>query len=174
MLDAGSDWLRDRLKWSRLRGHMLAVLGAGLLVVLPLIASVAFDSALNQVDHRETAGQWVETNIQPGSKIAIEHYSIPFDYDQYHVEDVIRLGDHDLDWYQREGFEILIVSDGIWEVLRRQPEFYADEVAMYDALSGNGTLLAEFVPQPARLVVGGYPTVGIYHFAPVRIYQLPK
>jgi 4-amino-4-deoxy-L-arabinose transferase-like glycosyltransferase len=174
LLDAGSDWLRDRLKWSRLGGHILALLGVGLLVVLPLTASVLFDRALSQTDHRETAGQWVEAHIQPGSKIAIEHYSIPFDYDQYHVEDVIRMGDHDLDWYQKEGFEILIISDGIWEVLRRQPEYYSDKVAAYDELSANSSLLAEFVPQPAGIIVGGYPTIEIYHFAPVRIYRLPK
>ncbi|MGD9046660.1 MAG: glycosyltransferase family 39 protein [Anaerolineae bacterium] len=174
LLDAGSDWLRQRLKWSQLGGNMLAILATALLVVLPLIASVSFDRALSQTDHRESAGQWVEAHIQPGSRIAIEHYSVPFDYDRYHVEDVIRMGDHDLDWYRQEGFEVLIVSDGIWEVLRQQPEFYADEVAAYDALSTNGTLLAEFVPQPAGIVVAGYPTVGIYHFAPVHIYRLPK
>jgi hypothetical protein len=174
LLDAGSDWLIERLKWSRLLGHMLAILGAGLLVVLPLIATVSFDWALGQTDHRETAGQWVEKHIQPGTKIAIEHYSIPFDYDQYHVEDIIRMSNHDLDWYQQEGFEVLIVSDGIWEVLLHQPEIYADQVAAYNELTASSDLLAEFVPQPTWISVTGYPTVEIYHFAPVRIYRLPK
>ena len=32
----------------------------------------------------------------------------------------------------------------------------------------------EFVPDPAGLVVAGYPTVEIYHFAPVRIYRASK
>jgi hypothetical protein len=130
--------------------------------------------ALDQTDHREIAGQWVEDHIEPGSKIAIEHYSIPFDYDQYQVEDVIRISDHNLDWYQQEGFDVLIVSDGIWEVLRSQPEFYADRVATHDELSANSTLLAEFVPEPNKIVVAGYPTVKIYHFAPVQVYRLPK
>jgi hypothetical protein len=34
--------------------------------------------------------------------------------------------------------------------------------------------LAEFVPKPPAIAVSGYPTVGIYHFAPVRIYRLPN
>jgi 4-amino-4-deoxy-L-arabinose transferase-like glycosyltransferase len=174
LLDTGAEWLTARLKWDRRLGHVLAALGAGLLVALPLAASVSFDVALGQTDHRETAGQWVEDNVEPGSKIAIEHYSIPFDYDQYHVEDVIRISDHGLDWYQQEGFDVLIISDGIWEVLRRQPEYYADRVAAYDELSANSTLLAEFVPEPSRIVVAGYPTVEIYHFAPVRVYRVPK
>jgi hypothetical protein len=174
LLDTGVEWLTARFKWKKRLGHVLAALAAGLLVALPLAASVSFDVALDQTDHRETAGQWVEDNIRPGSKIAIEHYSIPFDYDQYQVEDILRISDHDLSWYQEEGFEVAIVSDGIWEVLRRQPEFYADQVAAYDALSTNSSLLAEFVPQPAGITVAGYPTVEIYHFAPVRIYGIPK
>jgi 4-amino-4-deoxy-L-arabinose transferase-like glycosyltransferase len=174
LLDVSTNWLTDRLEWGRPVGHMLATLAVALLLVLPLAASVSFDSALSQTDHRETAGRWVEKHIPPESKIAIEHYSIPFDYDQYHVEDIIRLGDHDLDWYKQEGFEYVVVSDGIWEVLRRQPESYAKQVAVYDEISAKGTLLAEFVPQPAKITVAGYPTVEIYHFAPVRIYRLPR
>ena len=174
LLDVGAGWLATRLRWDERLGHALAALGAGLLVVLPLAASVSFDLALSQTDHRETAGRWVEDNIESESKIAIEHYSIPFDYDRYHVEDIIRINNHDLDWYHQEGFDVVIVSDGIWEVLRRQPEFYAESVDSYNALSINGTLVAEFVPEPAEIAVAGYPTVGIYHFAPVRIYRLPK
>jgi 4-amino-4-deoxy-L-arabinose transferase-like glycosyltransferase len=174
LLDAGTDWLTERLKWGKLAGYMLPVVGTGLLLALPLVASVSFDRALSQTDHRETAGRWVEQHIQPGSKIAIEHYSIPFDYDRYQVEDVIRMGDHSVDWYEEEGFDILIISDGIWEVLRRQPENYAGEVAVYHELSTSGELLAEFVPQPPKISVAGYPTIGIYHFAPVRLFRLPK
>jgi hypothetical protein len=39
---------------------------------------------------------------------------------------------------------------------------------------GGSSLLAEFVPAPPGLVVAGYPTVAVYHFAPVRIYRLPQ
>jgi hypothetical protein len=47
-------------------------------------------------------------------------------------------------------------------------------VAIYEELVSNSTLVAEFVPQPPALAVAGYPTVAIYHFAPVRIYALPR
>ena len=64
--------------------------------------------------------------------------------------------------------------DGVWEILRAQPEHYADMVEAYEELTGNSELLAEFVPQPPGLVVAGYPTVAVYHFAPVRIYRVPE
>jgi 4-amino-4-deoxy-L-arabinose transferase-like glycosyltransferase len=174
LLDTGVDWLEKRFEWGRRLSHLLVSLGMVLLLALPMVASVSFDLVLSQTDYRETAGEWVEENIEEGSKIAIEHYSIPFDYDKYQVEDVIRITDNGLDWYQQEGYDVLIISDGIWEVLRRQPEHYADKVAAYDELVANSTLLAEFVPDPAGLVVAGYPTVEIYHFAPVRIYRVSK
>lgn len=174
LVDTSADWLAYRFRGRGKASHALASLGVALLLALPLAASVSFDIALSQTDHRETAGQWFDDNIEKGAKIAIEHYSIPFDYDRYQVQDVLRISDHDLSWYQQEGYELLIISDGIWETLRRQPEFYADEVAVYDELVANSTLLAEFVPEPPAIVVAGYPTVEIYHYAPVRIYQVLK
>jgi 4-amino-4-deoxy-L-arabinose transferase-like glycosyltransferase len=174
LLDAGADWLSRRFKRGARLSHGLVALGTILLIALPLAASISFDWILSQTDFREKAGQWVMENVQKGSKIAIEHYSIPFDYDQYHVEDVVRITDHDLDWYRKEGYDVLIISDGVWDVLRSQPQFYADTVAAYDELVSNSTLLAEFIPRPPGIVVAGYPTVRVYHFPPVRIYSVPK
>jgi hypothetical protein len=163
-------------KLNRRKGfaHALAGLGLCLLLALPILAGIMLDARLSQTDHRQEAGQWLENNIEPGAKIAIEHYAIPFDYDRYRVEDVVRAGNHDLDWYKREGFDLLIISDGVWELLRAQPEIYGDEVAAYEELVSGGTLAAEFKPEPPRLVVAGYPTVSVYHYAPVRIYRLPE
>jgi hypothetical protein len=89
------------------------------------------------------------------------------------VEDVIRISDHDLSWYQQEGYDLLIISDGVWEVLRRQPVVYADKLTVYDELVTHSSLLAQFTPRPPGIVVAGYPTVAVYHFAPVRIYKVP-
>jgi len=175
LLAAGIDWLVNRLSWDK-KGlsYLLTMAGVALVLALPTAASISLDRSLHQTDHREVAGGWVQDNIEEGSKIAIEHYSIPFDYDRYQVEDVIRISDHDLDWYQQEGYDVLIISDGIWEVLRSQPEHYAEEVAAYENLVTNSTLLAQFVPEPPGIAVAGYPTVDIYHFAPVRIFRLSE
>lgn len=173
LLDRGGDWLAHRLKRDRWFSHGLAALGAVVLLALPVLASVSFDAAVSRTDLRQIAGEWVEENAARDSKIAIEHYSIPFDHTAYSVEDVIRVSDHDLDWYQQQGFDLVIISDGVWTLLRRQPEIYAEKLAAYDTLVANSTLLAEFVPQPSDIIVAGYPTVAIYHFAPVGIYKLP-
>jgi hypothetical protein len=184
LLDTVAGWLACRLEHiprtnrpmvsPRRLSHGLAAVGLALVLSLPLVASLAFDAALSRADLREMAGAWLEENAEPGSRIAIEHYAIPFDHTNFAVEDVIRITDHKLDWYQQEGYDLLIVSDGVWEVLRSQPKAYKEKLAALDDLLANTMMLAEFVPQPPGIAVAGYPTVAVYHFAPVRIYRIPE
>jgi 4-amino-4-deoxy-L-arabinose transferase-like glycosyltransferase len=174
LLDVMADWLSQRLGRGAALSHGLAALGAIILLLPPVLAGVLFDSTISETDHREVAGQWLEENVDEGSMIAHEHYSVPFDSTAYRVKDVMRISDHDLAWYQTEGYDVLIISDGVWELLLKQPEIYREKVDVYNELTSNATLLAEYVPQPPKLVVAGYPTVAIYHFAPVRIYGLTK
>jgi 4-amino-4-deoxy-L-arabinose transferase-like glycosyltransferase len=174
LLDEGADWVANRFNLKRSISHSLAVIGAVLLIALPLAASISFDAAISRTDTREIAGRWLEDNVEAGSKIAIEHYSIPFDHGSYQVEDIVRISDHDLAWYQQEGYDILVISDGVWPVLLDQPAHYVDKLATYRELAVDSELLAEFVPQPPGITVAGYPTVAVYHFAPVRIYRVPR
>jgi 4-amino-4-deoxy-L-arabinose transferase-like glycosyltransferase len=174
LLDAGAGWVANRFRLSKTLSHSLVALAAFLLLALPLAASVSFDAAISRGDLREAAGQWIEDNIQAGSKIAIEHYSIPFDHSGYQVEDVLRITDHDLTWYQQQGYDVLVISDGVWPVLHDQPEFYAEKLEIYEELAAQSELLAEFIPRPPGIVVAGYPTVAVYHFAPVYIYRVPR
>jgi 4-amino-4-deoxy-L-arabinose transferase-like glycosyltransferase len=181
-LALGGGWLVDalaqraavRLHRSQRWSHLFAVTGSLLIVALPATAALAFDAAISRTDHREIAGQWVEENIEWGSKIAIEHYSIPFDHTEYWVTDVIRITAHGLDWYLDEGYDVLIISDGVWDLLLEQPAIYKEETRSYRELTEHCTLLAEFVLDPSPIVIAGYPTIAIYHFAPVRIYRLPS
>jgi 4-amino-4-deoxy-L-arabinose transferase-like glycosyltransferase len=175
LLDWAAHWLRSRAKLENvLIWHSLTAIGAMLLLALPTVASISFDTALSKTDLRVTAGHWINENVPAGSKIAIEHYSVPFDHSRYWVKDIIRISEHDLNWYQQEGFDVLVISDGVWEILRRQPELYPEKMAIYNELISGAELIAEFVPQPPQIVIAGYPTVGVYHFAPVRILAVPK
>jgi hypothetical protein len=167
-------WLagRFRLRWVG-TGLLTAVLTL-LILIVPLTATVLFDMQLAGKDHRQVAGQWLGENLEPGSRIAVEHYSIPFDHNQYDVTDVLRIDDHDLEWYKAEGYDALVVSDGVWPLLEEQAEVYASRLAARDALVSGSELVAEFVPAAPPLVAAGYPTVSVYHFAPVRIYRVQE
>jgi 4-amino-4-deoxy-L-arabinose transferase-like glycosyltransferase len=173
-LVAGARWLAARVKRLNLRSSALMALGAGLLLAAPLMAGLSFDRSVSLTDHREEAGHWLEANVEPGSKVAIEHYSIPFDHSAYEVSNVLRISDHGLAWYQEDEYDVLVISDGVWELLLRQPDTYAEKVERYRSLVDESELLAEFVPRRPGLAVAGYPTVAIYHFAPVRILRVPR
>lgn len=174
LLSASANALARRVKKGHIFAHGVAATGAALIIVLPVAASVSLDRALSQTDLREIAGHWVEQNVAPDSKIALEAYSIPFDRGRYQVLDVRNISDHELSWYQQQCFDVLIVSDGVWEILRLEPRIYGDRLRVYNELARSGTLLAQFVPKPPRLVVAGYPTVAVFHFAPVRIYKISQ
>jgi hypothetical protein len=172
LVDILASWLQNRLSRHLRLSHPLTAALALLLLLWPVTASVRFNHAISQPDTREDAGKWVQDNVEPGAKIAIEHYSIPFNHDEYWVRDVLRITDHDLEWYQSEEYEILIISDGVWDLLMEQPEVYADKLSRLDELVSGTSLVAEFQPDPPKIVTAGYPTVRIYHFAPTRIYQV--
>lgn len=175
LLDTIADAVAHRVRANTRRwSHLLVLTATAVVIAGPLVAAITFDAAISRMDHREIAGQWVEENIEWGSKIAIEHYSIPFDHTEYEVEDVLRITDHDLEWYLSEGYDVLIISDGVWDLLLGHPDLYHEEIQAYRALVENSTLLTEFVPDPPQIAVAGYPTVAVYHFAPVRIYGLPE
>lgn len=174
LLDAGAVWVARKLHWRARRSYALAAVATLVVIALPLVAGAMFDAALARQDHREVAGDWIEENVEWGSRIAIEHYAVPFDHTEYWVEDVLRISDHDLNWYLEERFDLFVVSDGVWEVLRRQPAAYGDKLARLDELTAASTCLETFEADPPGLVVAGYPTVAVYHFAPVRIYALPQ
>jgi 4-amino-4-deoxy-L-arabinose transferase-like glycosyltransferase len=169
LADRAALWLGRSVHWSQ----PVALVSVVIIAAAPVVAAISFDAALADIDHREIAGEWVEENIEWGSKIAIEHYSIPFDHTEYWVKDVIRITDHELDWYVREGYDFLIISDGVWELLLQHPDIYRQRTEAYRGLVEQSTLVAEFVPDPPKIVVAGYPTIAVYHFAPVRIYRLP-
>lgn len=169
-------WLLDTVAERLLPGRARAasLLATSAILALPLVAAVSLNLQLAGTDYREAAGHWLEQNVEPGTRIAIEHYSIPFDHDPYEVTDVVRITDHDLAWYRQSGFQLLVVSDGVWDVLRRQSAYYGERLDAYDRLVAGGTLVAEFIPNPPAIAVAGYPSVGVYHFAPVRIYRLSE
>lgn len=174
-LDRAVTWLAARRgcqERGKTMGLCLAVL---LLLLLPATSIVQFDRLISRKDERTTAGEWVGANIPAGSKIAVEHYSIPFPRENYEVEDVLFVGKHTLEWYQKQGFDYVIISDGVWERLLAEPEVYREEAQTYSDILEQSTLLAEFQAKniPTYLV-RGYPTVRIYHFPRVQIFRLER
>ena len=140
-------------------------------VSMPAKAIVDFDAALSERDHRTLAAEWVNANIPPGSKIVTEAFSIPLDKDRFDIIELVRIDSEELAWYEAQGINYVIVSDGHWHILFAQPESYAREIATYHEILSRSVVLQEFPGRIPLLLSRGYPTIPIYHFPDVLILK---
>jgi hypothetical protein len=173
LVDAIS-WLRTR--WRALRRWALPLLvsTAVVAVLMPARAVLDFDEALSQRDHRTLAAEWVDANLPAGSKIVTETFSIPLDEDRFEVVQLVRIDSQDLEWYEREGIDYVVVSDGHWRVLLGQPGKYAREIETYNDILSHSVMLYEFPGDVPSSLSRGYPTIAIYHFPDVSILRLER
>jgi len=171
LVDAVS-WVGTR--WPALRRWELPLLACvtAVAALMPARAVLDFDRALSQRDYRTLAAEWVNANVPAGSKIVTEAFSIPLDEDRFEVVQLVRIDSQDLEWYEREGIEYVVVSDGHWRVLLGQPEKYARETETYDDIVTHSVVLQEFRSDAPPSLQRGYPTIAIYHFPDVLILQL--
>lgn len=161
-------------KWPSVRRWETAFLGlvTTLVILMPARAIVDFDRALSQKDQRTIAAEWVNASIPAGSKVVTEAFSIPLDQDRFEVIQLVRIDSQDLNWYRRQEVEYIIVSDGHWRVLIREPEQYSTEIETYDEIVNHSTLIQEFPGHLPASLARGYITIAIYHFPDVLILEL--
>ncbi len=86
--------------------------------------------------------------------------------------ELVRIDSEELEWYRRENIEYVIVSDGHWSVLFREPERYAREIATYNDILRESAVLGDFRRPAPPPLARGYPTILIYHFPEVLILDL--
>ncbi|HJX39732.1 MAG TPA: glycosyltransferase family 39 protein [Anaerolineae bacterium] len=160
-------------RWPALTRREVAMLAfaTAVAVSMPAKAIVDFDAALSERDHRTLAAEWVNTNIPPGSKIVTEAFSIPLDKDRFDIIELVRIDSEELAWYEAQGINYVIVSDGHWRILFAQPESYAREIATYHEILSRSVVLQEFPGRIPLLLSRGYPTIPIYHFPDVLILK---
>lgn len=134
------------------------------LLVCITVAALAFSAfvtvdqtiVLTRVNSRETARVWLDAYLSPGSRVALESYSPFVDPARFSVEGVMRMIDHEPDWYVENGFEYLVFGQAMYGRFFAD-EAYAAEVAQYNAFFNRFTLVRLF-------------TDGNYE---VRVYKLP-
>ena len=100
-----------RVSWNSNSTFMLL---AVLQVVPPLVTVVHDNIRITQIDGRDTARAWIQANLPPGSRIALESYSPFVDPWRFEVKGVGAIPDHPPSWYEENGFEYLIFSQGMY------------------------------------------------------------
>ncbi|OQA16700.1 MAG: hypothetical protein BWY63_02664 [Chloroflexi bacterium ADurb.Bin360] len=119
-----------------LRKPALAILAGLALVALaqPISKTIADARSLETVNSRETARVWIDNNLPPGAKVAIESYAPFVDPSRFAVQGFVRMIENAPEWYSEQGFDYLVFSQGIYGRFYREPERYHNEKSQYDAL----------------------------------------
>jgi hypothetical protein len=128
------------------RGLFLTVL-AGLTIVvlaLPISRTIASTRRLTTVNSRTTAKVWIDGNLPPGAKIAIESYSPFINPIRFSVQGFERMIEHEPEWYIARDFDYLVFSQGMYRRFYQEPERYRNETSQYDQLFGQFTLMKIF------------------------------
>ena len=174
---------RRGLRWA---GTALMVLA----LLQPALFSLRLDWLLNQTDTRQLANEWAERNIPPGSKVAVEAYSL-LDQESLSFRATLQQRDIELDWratmhpldyYRSHGFDYLAISSFMYDRAFEQPDKYADRVAFYQQLNREYPLVAVFYPRndgtPAPYALDDLDTPFWYLFAydrpgpTVKVYKI--
>jgi 4-amino-4-deoxy-L-arabinose transferase-like glycosyltransferase len=103
--------------------------------------SFVYASQLQRPDGRELGSAWVEENIAPGAKIAVESYGAFIPPELYEVYGVNAMIDHDTQWYIDEGFDYLVFSDRSFGRLYTDPGKYRDLIGRYESFFNQFTLV---------------------------------
>ena len=133
---------------------ILAAALIGLMIVPSLVLDVRSDSLLKVEDTRVMLGRWVEENIPPGSKIALEGYTFldsegrqtgPLDI-KYSLQVLPSLRSNPLDYYAQEKFDYLISSSFVYERYDLSPDDKASAIQFYQELNQRFPVVATFSP----------------------------
>jgi 4-amino-4-deoxy-L-arabinose transferase-like glycosyltransferase len=113
-------------------------------VLQPAVRTFQDTERLIAGDSRKTARIWIGENLPPGARIAIESYSPFVDPGRYSVGAFGRITDHEPEWYRAQGFQYVIVSEGMYGRFFREPDRYPKQVADYNVLFASLTPLKIF------------------------------
>jgi len=132
------------------RSIMRAVFIAGLtlFITAPQAYNILrYEYLLTQKDTRKEAKEWVERSIPTGSKIAQDAYTGNISDMKFKITRKFSISDSPLEFYAKNGYQYLMVSDTQFNRYLAEPERYPDNVKFYEKLFSEGTLIKEFIPR---------------------------
>jgi len=145
---------QSRWKWPMLVSGIFILVS----LIFPLLQTAQDGIRLTAIDSRETARIWIERNLPPGSRIAIESYAPYVDPQRYTVQGFGWMIFETPEWFVTNRFDYLVVSQGIYGRFYLEPDRYPNEIAKYDRLFRVFDLVKQFTD-------GGFE-IRIYHVAP--------
>ncbi len=112
----------NRIRQSAVR-HL--VIYAPLLILAPLlITSVKYGTRFQSEDVRTLAQRWVETNVPPGTAVAVDYMPPNLNPDTWSVTKLFFLFDKEPAWFAEKGIEYLIMNEALNDFGKLGPAAY--------------------------------------------------
>lgn len=151
-----------RFHWSAQRIRNLTLLLAVLVLLLPVYNSTLLTIRHQQPTTNLLAREWIQSHIEPGTRIAQEKYGAPLDTGAYDELEVYALGqERTVDDYRNDGIAYLVISSYMYDRFLAEPERYTTEAAFYNELLATRTPVATIEPSLLR----SGPTIHIFALA---------
>jgi len=147
-------------KYSRPKSYFLLIMG--ILIIYTSLGSLYFDYLLHQKDTRTLAQEWIEENIPPGSKIALDGYGPPISLsnnklfslagvniqNKFKTMEMGRFGLalHPLEFYRVNGYNYLITSSYTYGKFSGFGGLFDEEINQYSQYDSKLKLIKTFVP----------------------------
>jgi 4-amino-4-deoxy-L-arabinose transferase-like glycosyltransferase len=101
---------------------------------LPLLRTIEKNIILGQPDGRAIAQAQLADHLPTGAKVAVEAYSPYVDPAFYEVVGVYRIIDHPVAWYVEQGFDFVVLSEGMYGRFFGDPQRYPNEIQSYQQI----------------------------------------
>ena len=140
----------ERVSKNRLSSKIVNIILASLaiLLIIPQTYNIfRYDYLLTQKDTRTEAAEWVVNNLPPGVKIGQDAYTGVLPDKKFQITKKFSLSDVPLSYYEKNGYQYLMVSDTQYNRYKAASEKYPKNVEFYKKLFAEGDLVKEFSPK---------------------------
>ena len=180
----GAAWLAERVRLRRPAPAFVLAVAAALLLAPGLARVTAYHQLLARPDTRELGASWIEGHVPPGTRVALEPYSVSLPVSRQQLQAatgapaglqqappparsatsagpdlgywLIRLDTYDLERLARDGVEYVVLSGFTYQRHRQACERHPSPCRFYDQLETRGQLVFSASPgvEDATLRVG--------------------
>lgn len=157
ILLTGMHWPAGITGRLRMAGTLGIVVLLMVMVAWPAARTLASNQQLTTINSLETARVWLDQNLAPGTRVAVESYAPYVDPQRFSVQGFYKLIDNSPAWYLDNGYAVLVFSQRMFRRFYDEPDKYAAEITLYEELFQHC--------QPLRTFTDGGYEVRVCHLA---------
>lgn len=151
-LDAAWVWWRGRATTDRWLRLLVPAAVLALVLTSLLWRTVEVNRALATTDVRHSAQLWIEANIPPGTRLAIDRFPPNIATDVWPTTQIFGVYMQNLAWYQEQGIRYLVFGDVIQNRDRLSDEDWQRYLALTEQLCPVAEIEGSWLAAPDRLI----------------------